>query len=69
MAQNMSYCAAENTRDCMEQLLNLIETGDKNDVFDEQPPHNYEARAIEDIAYLAEELARACNHLIDTHGN
>ncbi|RLI46730.1 hypothetical protein DRO61_08910, partial [Candidatus Bathyarchaeota archaeon] len=53
MAQNMSYCAAENTRDCMEQLLNLIETGDKNDVFDEQPPHDYEARAIKDIAYLA----------------
>jgi len=69
MAQNMSYCAAENTRDCMEQLLNLIETGDKNDVFDEQPPHDYEARAIKDIAYLADELARACNHLIDTHGN
>jgi hypothetical protein len=69
MAQNMSYCAAENTRDCMEQLLNLIETGDKNDVFDEQPPYNYEARAIKDIAYLADELARACNHLIDTHGN
>jgi hypothetical protein len=69
MAQNMSYCAAENTRDCMEQLLNLIETGEKNDVFDEQPPHNYEARAIEDIAYLAKELSSACNHLIDTHGN
>jgi hypothetical protein len=69
MAQNMSYCAAENTRDCMEQLLNLIETGEKNDVFDEQPPHNYEARAIEDIAYLAKELSNACNHLIDTHGN
>jgi hypothetical protein len=69
MAQNMSYCAAENTRDCMEQLLNLIETGDKNDVFDEQPPYNYEARAIKDIAYLADELAKACNHLIDTHGN
>ena len=49
--------------------FNLIETGDKNDVFDVEPPHNYEARAIEDIAYLADELARACNHLIDTHGN
>lgn len=65
----MSYCAAENTRDCMEQLLNLIETGDKNDVFDEQPPHNYEARAIEDIAYLAKELSNACADLIDNYGN
>jgi len=69
MAQNMSYCAAENTRDCMEQLLDLIEAGEKNDVFDEPSPHNYEARAIEDIAYLAKELSNACTDLIDRYGN
>ena len=65
----MTYCAAENTRDCMEQLLDLIESGEKNDVFNDEPPHNYEARAIEDIAYLAKELSNACTELIDNYGN
>ena len=66
---NMTYCAAENTRAAMEQLLDLIESGNKNDVFDEPSPHNYEARAIEDIAYLAKELSNACTDLIDNYGN
>lgn len=66
---NMTYCAAENTCAAMTQLLDLIESGEKNDVFDVEPPYNYEARAIEDIVYLAEELSKACTHLIDTHGN
>ena len=66
---NMTYCAAENTRNAMTQLLNLIEAGEKNDVFDEPSPHNYEARAIEDISYLAKELSNACTDLIDNYGN
>lgn len=66
---NMTYCAAENTLAAMEQLLDLIESGEKNDVFNDEPPHNYEARAIEDIAYLAKELSNACTELIDNYGN
>ena len=65
----MTYCAAENTLAAMEQLLDLIESGEKNDVFNDEPPHNYEARAIEDIAYLAKELSNACTELIDNYGN
>jgi hypothetical protein len=66
---NMTYCAAENTCAAMTQLLDLIESGEKNDVFNEQAPHNYEARAIEDISYLAKELSNACTDLIDKYGN
>ena len=66
---NMTYCAAENTLAAMEQLLDLIESGEKNDVFNDEPPHNYEARAIEDIVYLAKELSNACTELIDNYGN
>ena len=66
---NMTYCAAENTLAAMEQLLDLIESGEKNDVFNDEPPHNYEARAIEDIAYLAKELSNACTELLDNYGN
>jgi len=65
----MTYCAAENTCAAMTQLLDLIESGEKNDVFNEQAPYNYEARAIEDIAYLAKELSNACTDLIDRYGN
>ena len=66
---NMSYCAAENTRNAMNQLLDLIESGNKNDVFEEEAPYNTEAMAIEDIAYLAKELSSACTDLIDRYGN
>jgi len=66
---NMTYCAAENTRNAITQLLDLIESGEKNDVFNAQPPHNYEAAAIEDISYLAKELSNACTDLIDKYGN
>jgi hypothetical protein len=66
---NMTYCAAENTRNAITQLLDLIEAGEKNDVFEDSSSHNYEARAIEDIAYLAKELSNACTDLIDNYGN
>ena len=66
---NMTYCAAENTRNAITQLLDLIEAGEKNDVFNAQPPHNYEAVAIEDLSYLAKELSNACTDLIDKYGN
>ena len=66
---NMTYCAAENTRAAMNQLLDLIESGNKNDVFEEEAPYNTEAMAIEDISYLAKELSNACTDLIDKYGN
>ena len=45
MATSMSYCAAENTNDLVEQLIDIIEDGGKDDVFSEEG-NNYESDAI-----------------------
>ena len=57
---NMSYCAAENTKRAVEQLIELIESGEKHDV----ERGGYEWRAIHDLVQLSEELTNALSDLI-----
>lgn len=52
---NMSYCAAENTKRAVEQLIELIRDGEKNDI----EVNGYEWRAIHDLVQLSEELSNA----------
>ena len=66
---NMSYCAAENTNNDVLDLIELIENGEKNDVFDEYEGSDYEADAIRGLAENAKSLARLCNDLIDRYGD
>ena len=66
---NMSYCAAENTNRDVLDLIELIENGEKNDVFDEYEGNDYEADAIHALAENAKYLARLCNDLIDRYGD
>jgi len=63
MASSMSYCAAENTNNLVEQLIDIIEDGGKDDVFDDGP--DYEAYAIKALAENGRYLAQLCNELID----
>ena len=64
MATSMSYCAAENTNSLVEQLIEIIEDGGKNDVFSEEG-NDYEANAIKALAENGRYLAQLCNQLID----
>ena len=64
MASSMSYCAAENTNDLVEQLIEIIEDGGKNDVFSEGG-NDYEADAIHALAENGKYLSRLCEELID----
>lgn len=64
MASSMSYCAAENTNDLVEQLIDIIEDGGKDDVFSEEG-NDYEADAIKALAENGRYLAQLCNELID----
>ncbi len=68
MASSMSYCAAENTNDLVEQLIDIMEDGGKDDVFSEEG-NDYEADAIKALAENATYLAELCNNLIDRNGN
>ena len=68
MASSMSYCAAENTNDLVEQLIDIIEDGGKDDVFSEEG-NDYEANAIKALAENADYLAELCNRLIDRYGD
>lgn len=56
---NMAYCAAENTKRAVVQLIELINNGEKHDV--EQG--GYEWRAIHDLVGLSEELSNALEDL------
>tara|TARA_R100000329_G_C7536586_1_gene189371 strand:+ start:460 stop:678 length:219 start_codon:yes stop_codon:yes gene_type:complete len=64
MATSMSYCAAENTNDLVEQLIEIIEDGGKNDVFSEEG-NDYEGDAIHALAENGKYLSRLCEELID----
>ena len=66
---NMSYCAAENTNNDVLDLIEIIENGEKNDVFNEYEGSDYEADAIRSLAENAKYLARLCNDLIDRYGD
>lgn len=57
---NMSYCAAENTKRAVEQLIELIESGVKHDV----ERDGYEWRAIHDLVQLSEELSNVLEDLV-----
>ena len=57
---NMSYCAAENTKRAVQQLIELIDSGEKNDV----DRHGYEWRAIHDLVGLCEELSNSLQDLV-----
>ena len=57
---NMSYCAAENTKRAVEQLIELIESGEKHDV----ERDGYEWRAIHDLVQLSEELSNVLEDLV-----
>lgn len=58
---NMSYCAAENTKRAVQQLIELIDSGEKNDV----ERHGYEWRAIHDLVGLCEELSNSLQDLVE----
>ena len=57
---NMSYCAAENTKRAVAQLIDLIEAGEKHDV----ERDGYEWRAIHDLVQLSEELSNVLEDLV-----
>lgn len=57
---NMSYCAAENTKNAVVQLIELIEDGSKHDI--EREGHEW--RAIHDLLQLSEELTNVLSDLI-----
>lgn len=63
MATSMSYCAAENTNNLVQQLIEIIEDGGKNDVFENGP--DYEGDAIHALAENGKYLSRLCEELID----
>ena len=56
----MSYCAAENTKRAVVQLIELINDGAKDDV----ERDGYEWRAIHDLVQLSEELSNALEDLV-----
>ena len=56
----MSYCAAENTKRAVVQLIELINDGAKDDV----ERDGYEWRAIHDLVQLSEELTNALSDLV-----
>ena len=56
----MSYCAAENTKRAVAQLIDLINDGAKHDV----ERGGYEWRAIHDLVQLSEELSNALEDLV-----
>jgi hypothetical protein len=58
---NMSYCAAENTKRAVDQLLELMHSGKKEDI--EKGDSEY--RAIRDLAQLGRDLADACDEFIE----
>lgn len=57
---NMSYCAAENTKLAVQQLIELIDSGYKNDV----DKHGREWRAIHDLVHLCDELQNSLEDLV-----
>lgn len=57
---NMSYCAAENTKLAVEQLIELIHGGHKDDT----ERHGREWRAIHDLVHLCDELSNALEDLV-----
>ena len=57
---NMSYCAAENTKRAVAQLIDLINDGAKHDV----ERDGYEWRAIHDLVQLSEELSNVLEDLV-----
>lgn len=57
---NMSYCAAENTKRAVVQLIELINDGEKHDV----ERDGYEWRAIHDLVQLSEELSNVLEDLV-----
>lgn len=56
----MSYCAAENTKRAVAQLIDLINDGAKRDV----ERDGYEWRAIHDLVILCDELQSSLEDLI-----
>jgi hypothetical protein len=56
---NMSYCAAENTKRAVVQLIELIHGSHKDDV----ERGGYEWRAIHDLVGLCDELSNALEDL------
>ena len=57
---NMAYCAAENTKRAVAQLIDLINDGSKHDV----ERDGYEWRAIHDLVQLSEELSNVLEDLV-----
>jgi hypothetical protein len=57
---NMAYCAAENTKRAVVQLIELIHGSHKDDV----ERDGYEWRAIHDLVGLCEELSNALEDLV-----
>ena len=57
---NMSYCAAENTMLAVQQLIELIDGGYKNDV----DKGGREWHAIHDLVHLCDELQNSLEDLV-----
>lgn len=58
---NMSYCAAENTKAAIDQLLELMHSGKKEDI--EKGDSEY--HAIRNLAQLGRDLADNCEEFIE----
>jgi hypothetical protein len=58
---NMSYCAAENTLRAINQLIDLINDGQKNGA----EPGGYEYRAIHNLCNAAADLAELCEEQVE----
>lgn len=58
---NMSYCAAENTKAAVDQLLELMHSGKKEDI----EIGDSEYRAIRNLIQLGRDLADNCEEFIE----
>lgn len=59
---NMTYCAAENTLSAVRQLIDLIESGDKDEAMQDR---NREYLAIKQLAEEATYLGDLCENLYE----
>lgn len=64
---NMSYCAAENTLNAINQLIELIQEGDKDESV--KTKDQYEYHALKNIVHEAKLLSEITEDLLDKYAN
>jgi len=64
---NMSYCAAENTLNAINQLVDLIQEGEKDEAV--KTRDKYEYYALKNIVHEAKLLSEITEDLLDKYAN